>query len=108
MEANLPPTAKKKVVHFLVHRSKLNETAAFTFKVIEHRRQGLEIHPALLVGTMIDILEMCRAVQVLIQTRRFAKLFMAEVALVVLSIPGISSRPAYFVPSDGFLGDDAV
>ena len=108
VKPNQPAIAGQNISHIPLHTTKLNEPASLTLQMIEHRRQSLKLLSAPLIRTMIDILRMRRALQMLIQTPLRSKLSMTQITFVAIAVPGVTSRPRLFTPFEEILGDEAT
>ena len=66
------------------------------------------MHATARVRAVVDILQVSRALEVLIQAVMRAELFMAKIAFEAGAIPSIISIPDLFTPSEQLVGDDAL
>ena len=91
-----------------MHVFELDEITAFALQMIEKRCQGLELLLTSNVGTVIDVLCVRWALQVLVEMALGSEFSVAEVTLERASVPSVVFRPSFRLPSQQLVREETL
>ena len=105
----MPLTSCQDIPHIVLHATKLDKSAALALQMVKHASQSVELHPtSSTVRTVVDLLHMGRAVQMLLQIPHPCKLASAKITFVSIPVPRVCGGPFLFVPFYHVVRDDAI